>query len=407
MSFLDREIFGLINKIADDSTTYTARQKLKFTGSVLVTDDATENTTTIDVSGGGGGGGIPETLVPVAVSTVGTAGVSTKYARGDHAHALSVGTVQTLAAAGSSAWSFNSQTIRNVGAPSLATDAARLFEVNAVAIAGEAHPRVRACEGGVNIPLVGLSTPVDGYMPSDGDRIALTRQNTPSENGIWIARAGAWERPADWANGRALRMDYFFVSDGTSYFGQGMQVIEAGPLYVGMDAPNFDIFTQKAAVMGGDLSGLSWSAEVWKASGNPMTGTFGITAPKIRDVSDENMGCDTTYRGNVTVITGSPSTLTSHVFNWSAGLATVFVQVDMIDGAGTAESFTLRESRKFDGIATPVLIGTADATLKPVAPTATVSIVWGISTVSVSVVRGAATPTRFACKMHVFELPAP
>lgn len=44
-----------------------------------------------------------------------------------------------------------------------------------------------------NEPLSGLST-IQGYTLSDGDYVLLGGQTDPSENGVYVARAGAWER---------------------------------------------------------------------------------------------------------------------------------------------------------------------------------------------------------------------
>jgi len=38
---------------------------------------------------------------------------------------------------------------------------------------------------------------VDGQNTATGDRILLTNQTTPAENGIWVAAAGAWARADD------------------------------------------------------------------------------------------------------------------------------------------------------------------------------------------------------------------
>ncbi|MFK5073382.1 hypothetical protein ACI4BE_28045, partial [Klebsiella pneumoniae] len=49
----------------------------------------------------------------------------------------------------------------------------------------------------VNISTIRLSTPIDGILPAEGDRVLLKDQTTKSENGVWIARgSGVWTRPA-------------------------------------------------------------------------------------------------------------------------------------------------------------------------------------------------------------------
>lgn len=47
-----------------------------------------------------------------------------------------------------------------------------------------------------NTTLSGLST-IDGYTLVDSDRVLVWKQTTKAENGIYVARAGAWERALD------------------------------------------------------------------------------------------------------------------------------------------------------------------------------------------------------------------
>lgn len=51
-----------------------------------------------------------------------------------------------------------------------------------------------------NVVLATLAA-IDGVVPVDGSRILTANQTVPSQNGIWIAHAGAWTRAADWATG--------------------------------------------------------------------------------------------------------------------------------------------------------------------------------------------------------------
>jgi hypothetical protein len=51
-----------------------------------------------------------------------------------------------------------------------------------------------------NIVLATLA-PIDGVAIVDGSRVLAANQNITSQNGIWVAHAGAWTRPADWASG--------------------------------------------------------------------------------------------------------------------------------------------------------------------------------------------------------------
>ena len=65
------------------------------------------------------------------------------------------------------------------------------------------------------------TTTIDGVAMADGDRVLLTGQTTASENGIWIVRSGAWERPTDFDTGDAVASAFLFVEEGTSYADTG------------------------------------------------------------------------------------------------------------------------------------------------------------------------------------------
>lgn len=62
------------------------------------------------------------------------------------------------------------------------------------------------CVVGVEVDVAtldGITNPYSGVNIADGDRVLLTAQTDPIENGIWDARAdGAWTRAADWDGNR-------------------------------------------------------------------------------------------------------------------------------------------------------------------------------------------------------------
>jgi len=70
----------------------------------------------------------------------------------------------------------------------------------------------------VNETLSGDGGTIDGVGPlADGDRVALTNQTNPVENGVWIVRAGPWERPLDFADGLSASDRTFLVQEGATY----------------------------------------------------------------------------------------------------------------------------------------------------------------------------------------------
>ena len=67
-----------------------------------------------------------------------------------------------------------------------------------------------------NQTLSGTPT-IDSVATVAGDRVLLTGQTDPIENGIWIVAAGAWARAGDMAAGSAAFDAYVFVNRGTTY----------------------------------------------------------------------------------------------------------------------------------------------------------------------------------------------
>lgn len=73
-----------------------------------------------------------------------------------------------------------------------AITSASLGPVIAVAVANQAT-------------LSGLAQTVDGVaLSTAGMRVALWKQTTGAQNGLWVVQTGNWTRPADWASGAAI-----------------------------------------------------------------------------------------------------------------------------------------------------------------------------------------------------------
>jgi hypothetical protein len=70
-----------------------------------------------------------------------------------------------------------------------------------------------------NIALSGLSTQAGGDWTSSltaGDRILVKNQTAASENGIWVAAAGAWARSLDMSTWSEVPHAFTFIQDGTT-----------------------------------------------------------------------------------------------------------------------------------------------------------------------------------------------
>lgn len=127
-----------------------------------------------------------------------------------------------------------------------------------------------------NITLSGFQT-INGYLLTDGDRILVTGQTTPAEDGIYIARTGAWERAEDGDTGQDVGSQYFKIEAG-DFAGQHWGITNlVGAGVIGTD--------QLAAAIQAEAS---TSTEVWNE-------TPSIT-PNQADVTAANDPIDITLR---------------------------------------------------------------------------------------------------------------
>jgi hypothetical protein len=82
-----------------------------------------------------------------------------------------------------------------------------------------------------NLALTGLQT-VDSYTLVAGDPILLTAQSSNSQNGPWLAAAGAWTRPTWWAAASTKKAALFYVTRGTLKGDTKWSTITDGPIVV-------------------------------------------------------------------------------------------------------------------------------------------------------------------------------
>lgn len=72
-----------------------------------------------------------------------------------------------------------------------------------------------------NQALSGQSRLVDNVNIVAGDRILLTAQTAPAENGIWVVASGSWSRAADMDTWVEAEGAYVFVTAGDVYANSG------------------------------------------------------------------------------------------------------------------------------------------------------------------------------------------
>jgi hypothetical protein len=119
----------------------------------------------------------------------------------------------TLVPTGTGSVNVSSKKIINLAEPTLATDAATKGYVDSVAQGLDAKQSVRAATT-ANITLSAPQT-IDGVAVIAGDRVLVKNQSTNTENGIYVAAAGAWTRSNDANTWDELVSAFTFVEEGT------------------------------------------------------------------------------------------------------------------------------------------------------------------------------------------------
>ena len=104
--------------------------------------------------------------------------------------------------------------VQNVADAIADTDAVNLRTAQTLVDGLRWKQPARAIETSSNITLSGLQT-IDTVLLADGDRVLLIAQSTGSENGLWIVRAAAWERPTDFDTGELAANASIWVSEGS------------------------------------------------------------------------------------------------------------------------------------------------------------------------------------------------
>lgn len=399
MSFLDDKIFGLIRSVADATNTYTARQRIKFTGTVTVVDDPVTNTTTVDVSGGGGGGGTPWDSSPAEVGALASSGSSALYARGDHVHALRSTQLQQIASIATAPWNYSNKEIQNLGAPTSLSSAARLADVSATFW----HPPVVAIENGYSTPYTGLVT-VDGVALQVGDRYARIAPRDATMTGIFIVQTGAHTRAPDWAVGRVLNGDQFSSTSGTNLAGYCWLVTNSPSAVVGSVPVTFINTNKDDVELFGDVRGFTYNSRVVALRGDPMSGEVLLEAKSLRHGGANSPTFSRVYHEEQGTYFTTPTIGATHNFEVSTGCITAIAQVNFCSNTGLTESFHVRETRKINRPSVPTAIGVVSTQYEPTTPTASVHFTWLEDSVQVTLTAANASDTRWGINLQVFEV---
>jgi hypothetical protein len=140
------------------------------------------------------------------------------------------------------------------GDPTTSLQAVTKSYVDSLAVGLDPKASVRVATT-ANITLSGLQT-IDGVVLVAGDRVLVKNQTTGSQNGIYIAAAGAWSRSTDAdSNSEITPGMYMYVEEGDDQHDLGYILSTNGPITLGTTSLTFSRFTSSGDH--GDLLGLS------------------------------------------------------------------------------------------------------------------------------------------------------
>ena len=192
---------------------------------------------------------------------------------------------------GSSTIDMNSNKITSLANPTSAQDAATKAYVDGVSQGLDVKESVRAASTG-NLTLSGAQM-IDGVSVVADDRVLVKDQTDATENGIYIAAAGAWARAADFdgsASGGADAEDvkgaFFFVEEGSTNADNGFVCTNTGSVSFGASDISFVQFSGAGSVIAGD--GLSKSGNTLSVNVDDSTIEISSDTLQVKDAGITN-----------------------------------------------------------------------------------------------------------------------
>jgi hypothetical protein len=138
----------------------------------------------------------------------------------------------------------------NGAEPTAAAHLATKNYVDSVAQGLAPKESVRAATS-ANITLSGAQT-IDGVSVIAGDRVLVKNQSAASENGVYVAAAGAWSRATDADSEGDLRGASVFVEEGTANADTLWVMTTNAPITVGSTSLTWTQFASAGDIVGGN-----------------------------------------------------------------------------------------------------------------------------------------------------------
>lgn len=231
-------------------------------------------------------------------------------------------------AAPTAAVSMNGQLLSGLAEPVSGQDAATKNYVDS-AVQGLAPKDSVRVATTADITLSNLQT-IDGVELQTGDRILVKNQATASQNGIYVASAGAWDRSADANTWNELISAYVFVEEGTTNSDNGYLITVNAGGTLGVT----------------DVTVVQFSGAGQIAAGNGLTKTGNVldvvgTTNRIT-VNADSIDIASTYVGQSSITT--LGTITTGVWNGTAisvnygGLGLTSALTGLVKGNGSGYS---------------------------------------------------------------------
>lgn len=226
------------------------------------------------------------------------------------------------------AFNAGSFVLSSVATPVAATDAAtKAYVDQKVGGIGGFHD-VRLLIDANVAALSGL-TARDSVTPVAGDLLLLIAQTTGSQNGPWVAAAGAWARPSWWAGATTVSEgQYFLVAEGTVYKNSKFFSTTTGAITVDTTTVNFSqdlsgtLYTAGTGLTltGGAFSVNYGTTSTTAAVGNDARITGALQTSALGTGVQTALGVNVGTAGSVVVNGGALGTPSSGTLTNASGL---------------------------------------------------------------------------------------